>query len=336
MYFDWSFSVLKSAVVGVGYLGKYHAEKYAKSKESELLAVVDKDFSVAKDRAKKYRTQAFVDYKVLPELGVQCASVASSTCSHFEIASWLLSNGVDVLVEKPVATTVEEARELCEIARKHDRILQVGHLERFNPAFRAMKEVLTDPQFFEVRRIAPFKGRGHDVDVVLDLMIHDIDIVAHLVGRPLERVEAVGTPVLTDCVDIANARLTFQGGAIANVTASRAAFASERTIRVFQKEVYISLDYEKKKMKIYRKGNRPSIGGIPSIEKDERKIKDADALEDEISAFLFAVKHRSQPVVTGEDGVRALELADTILDSINNSLAATNFSSPAKPSNLVA
>jgi len=306
--------MLKAAVVGVGYLGKFHAEKYARSKQAELVAVVDKDPEVAAKLAAKYRARACVDYKDLPGLGVNCVSVASTTSSHHEIASWLIDHGIDVLVEKPVAVTSDEARDLISRAETQGVILQVGHLERFNPAFTAMKAVLDRPVFFEVRRIAEFKGRGHDVDVVRDLMIHDIDIVSHLVGRPVERIDAVGAAVLTSSVDIANARLWFEGGAIANVTASRAAFKTERTIRVFQPNVYVSLDFVKKRIKICRKDphGRDTILGIPKINVEERVIQEQDALELEIESFLQCVRDRSTPVVTGVDGLCALELAERI------------------------
>jgi predicted dehydrogenase len=316
--------VIKTAVIGVGYLGQFHAEKYAYSKKAELVAVVDVSEEKAKKVAKKLRTKAYADYTMLTELGVQCASIAADTGEHYRIASWMLDHGIDVLVEKPMTTTVEEARDLIARAERNGRVLQVGHLERFNPAFRAMEKVLTRPWFFEVRRIAPFAGRGHDVDVILDLMIHDIDIIAHLVKRPLQRVEAVGVPVLTGTVDIANARLTFEGGAIANVSASRAAFQSERTIRIFQPELYISLDYGKKKLKMYSKSGGVDSLGFPKISVEEKNVEERDALADEIDAFLEAVAQRSAPLVSGWDGLRAIELAEIIRKEIEKSTVLLN------------
>ncbi|MCB0358059.1 MAG: Gfo/Idh/MocA family oxidoreductase [Bdellovibrionales bacterium] len=304
--------MIRAAVIGTGYLGKFHAEKYAKSANAELVAVVDSEPGVAKTIAKKYRTKAMTDYRELLDLGIQCVSVASVTSSHFGITKWLLENGIDVLVEKPMCVTLEEGAELIRCAEENQRILQVGHLERFNPAFREMRKVLTKPWFFEVRRIAPFTGRGADVDVVLDLMIHDIDIVTHLVGEPVERIDAVGIPVLTDQVDIANARLVFQGGAIANVSASRAAFASERTIRIFQPELYISLDFGKKRLKICTKGEGKDLLGFPRIDVTERTVEERDALADEIESFIRCVTNRTAPEVTGADGLRALQLATRI------------------------
>ncbi|MCB0322010.1 MAG: Gfo/Idh/MocA family oxidoreductase [Bdellovibrionales bacterium] len=313
--------MIKAAVVGVGYLGTFHAEKYSRAKEAELVAVVDVDAERSRKLGRKLKAESLTDYRDLPSLGVQCASVVADTRRHFEIAAWLLERGIDVLVEKPMCATVEEARKLLAVAEEHGRILQVGHLERFNPAFREMKKLLTRPWFFEVRRISPFSGRGIDVDVVLDLMIHDIDIVSHLVGRPLEKVEAVGVPVLTESVDVANARLTFEGGAVANVSASRAAFKSERTIRIFQPEVYISLDYEKKKLKMYTKSGKPGLAGMPGIDVVEQKVEERDALNDEITSFIECVRTRTEPVVTGQDGLRALELADRIRSAFRESMA---------------
>lgn len=304
--------MIRAAVIGVGYLGQFHAEKFAKSKRAELSVVVDVSDEKRRQVASRFRTCGLSDYRELPSLGVSCASIASDTSTHFEIAKLLLESGIDVLIEKPMTTTKDEARLLIEIAERNGRILQVGHLERFNPAFVEMKKLLTQPWFFEVRRIAKFKGRGHDVDVVLDLMIHDIDIVSHLVGRPLKRVDAVGVPVLTNSVDIANARLLFEGGAVANVSASRAAFNSERTIRIFQPNVYISLDFEKKRLKTYTKKPNSTGAGLADISVVEKKITPRDALEDEIESFISAVINRTEPVVSGRDGLRALELVERI------------------------
>lgn len=311
---------MKAAVVGVGYLGGFHAEKYAKSNGVELVAVVDVREERLKEVSKKLKCKGLTDYKQLPALGVQCASVAADTGRHFEIASWLLQNGIDVLVEKPIATSTAEARELIAIAKANSRILQVGHLERFNPAFRTMERHLTRPVFFEARRIAQFAGRGADVDVVLDLMIHDIDIIAHLVGRPVKQIEAIGVPIVTKSFDIANARLTFEGGAVANVSASRAAFKSERTLRVFQPNVYLSLDFGNKKLKIYTKEPGTNMLGLPKISTVEESIEERDALRDQIEAFLKSVRERSTPVVTGEDGMLALEMAEQIKAALRKQL----------------
>lgn len=313
--------MIRTAVVGVGYLGTFHAEKMYRSKQAELVAVVDTAADRAKECAKRFKCKALTDYRELPALGVQAVSVVSNTSTHHEVAAFLLANGIDVLVEKPMTVTAAEGRELIELAHRESRVLQVGHLERFNPAFRAMKRVLSRPYFFEMRRIAQFVGRGHDVDVVRDLMIHDIDIISHLVGRPLERVEAIGVPVLTNSVDVANARLTFEGGAIANVTASRAAFKSERSIRVFQPDLYISLDFAAKKLKVYQRGEGTDRFGFPKISVEEHRVEERDALEHEIESFLNAVATRSEPEVTGEDGLRALELVERIHEAFRQSIS---------------
>jgi len=308
--------VLKAAVIGSGYLGNFHAQKYAASPHAELLAVVDLELARAKSCAKKFSCEALTDYRQLPALGVQCASVVATTSAHFDIASWLLQNGIDVLVEKPITVTVEEAKELIAIARKQQRILQVGHLQRFNSAFKAVKQHLTEPKFFEVRRITKFSGRGTDVDVILDLMIHDIDIVSHLIGEEVTKVDAIGSPVITNSIDIANARVVYANGAVANFSASRAAFTSERTMRIFQPELYISADYEKNRVKICRRSSKKSSFGFPEIEVLEKRFDDSDALAEEIESFLSCVANRTQPLVAGEAGLHALKIAYLIKQSL--------------------
>lgn len=311
--------MVRAAVIGVGYLGNFHAEKYAQSKNAELVAIVDHNPDRHQSIAVKNRTVGFSDYHKLTDIGVDCVSIASDTSTHYEIAKWCLSNGIDVLVEKPMTVETGQAEELISLAQQNERILQVGHLERFNPAFAAVKKVLTNPLFFEARRIAKFAGRGHDVDVVLDLMIHDIDIICHLAAKPVATLEAVGTPVLTDSIDIANARITFQDGAIANVTASRAAFNTERTIRIFQPDLYVSLDYQKKKLKVYKKGVDKNLLGVPNIQVKEHQVEVRDALADEIESFIESVKTRKEPVVTGLDGLKALKLAEDIRKAVKAS-----------------
>ncbi len=312
--------MIRAAVIGVGYLGKFHAEKYHRSPGAELVAVVDTDAERASAVATVLNAQAVSDYRELAKLGINCASVATNTSSHHEIASFLLEHGIDVLVEKPFTVTQAEARNLIELATARKRVLQVGHLERFNPAFVAIKALLNKPCFFEVRRIAPFSGRSTDVDVVLDLMIHDIDIVSHLVDKPVNKIEAIGVPVLTGSVDIANARITFEGGAIANVTASRAAYAAERTIRIFQPELYISLDFGRKKYKVY--GLTKDQSGRTSIAISEHDVEERDALYDEVNDFIRCVQERAMPAVSGNDGLRALELALMIKRAIRDGASA--------------
>ncbi len=325
--------MIRSAVIGAGYLGRFHAEKYAHAEGAELVAVVDVQFERAAELAAKWGAAALRDYRELTSLGIQCVSVVSDTTTHFELTRWLLQNGIDVLVEKPMTATIAEAEELIALAGKNGRILQVGHLERFNPAFRRISQLLTKPLFFEVRRIAQFTGRGSDVDVVRDLMIHDIDIIAHLVKRPLKRVDAIGVPVLTGSIDIASARLQFEGGCVANVTASRAAFKSERTIRIFQPDVYISVDYGAKRVKIVSRLPEKDERGLPKITQEEFLVEEGDALRDEISSFLECVSQRKAPDVDGSDGLRALDLADQINRAVVEGLR--EYDAALVPSELV-
>ncbi|MCC6932257.1 MAG: Gfo/Idh/MocA family oxidoreductase [Deltaproteobacteria bacterium] len=309
--------MLKGAVVGVGYLGKFHAEKYHNSKQVDLVALVDPNPENASKLANKFGAIYTQDYKMLPSLGVQCASISSITSTHYEIAAWLLENGIDVLVEKPITTTIEDAEKLVALAKKNNRILQVGHLERFNPAFRAMKDVMSSPRYFEVRRIAPFSGRSFDVDVISDVMIHDLDIVAHLTGQELLKVEAVGTPVITNSYDVVSARITFTGGAVANITASRTALVPERTIRIFQPDLYISLDFGKRKLKIYRLSEeKQNFGLFPNVDVQEIPVREEDALQAEIDSFVNCVAERKEPEATGQDGVRALKFANAVRAAI--------------------
>lgn len=310
---------IRSAVVGTGYLGRFHAEKYYQSPDTQLVGVVDVNSSAAEKCASALGVSHFDDYRELPELGVKCASVASTTSTHFEISSYLLKHGIDVLVEKPMAVTTDEAEELIQIAKAENRILQVGHIERFNPSFIELKKHLSKPRFFEVRRIARFAGRGHDVDVVMDLMIHDIDLISFLVDRPIIGVEAIGIPVLTSSFDVVNARLTFEGGAVANVTASRAALKTERTMRVFQHDTYVSADFQKRSLKICTKNGESDIGGFPKISVDRLEIEQADALKLEVQAFIHSAITREASVVPGEDGLRALLLAERIQAALRTS-----------------
>lgn len=300
---------IAAAVVGVGYLGKFHAEKYAASAKARLVGVVDIDETRAKDIAVSLGATAFTDYRAL--FGrVQCASVAVPTRFHYQVARDLIEAGIDVLIEKPLTADIAEARELVETAHSRGVILQVGHLERFNPAIRRLEGIIKEPKFVECHRLAPFVERGTDVDVVLDLMIHDIDVIASLVRSEVKRVEAVGVPVLTDKPDIANARINFVNGCIANVTSSRVSLKRERKIRFFQPDAYISIDYDQRRAQIYHKP-APGAGWL-DIRAENVEIKDGDALADEIESFLDCVRSRTLPLVGGVDGLRALEIASMI------------------------
>ena len=300
---------IKAAVVGVGYLGKFHAEKYAASSQADLVAVVDLDEKRAREIAAPLGAAAFTDYRELAGR-VQCASVAVPTRHHFQVAQDLIDAGIDLLVEKPLTADIGEARSLVAAAQTRNVILQVGHLERFNPAIRRLEGVIREPKFVECHRLAPFVERGTDVDVVLDLMIHDIDVISSLVRAPVERAEAVGVPVLTDKPDIANARIKFANGCIANVTSSRVSLKRERKIRFFQPDAYISIDYDQRRAQIYHKP-APGAGWL-DIRAENIEIKDGDALADEIESFLECVQSRSMPLVGGLEGLRALEIASLI------------------------
>jgi predicted dehydrogenase len=302
-------SKIPAAVVGIGYLGKFHAEKYADSEKATLVAVVDIDKNKAESVASQLGVEAFSDYREL--LGrVRCVSIAVPTRAHYQVASDFLNTGVDVLVEKPIAADIHQGRELVDLASAKRRILQVGHLERFNPAIRRLENVIQQPRFVECHRLAPFVERGTDVDVVLDLMIHDIDVIASLVHSAVDRVEAVGVAVLTDKPDIANARITFSNGCIANVTASRVSVKRERKIRFFQPDAYLSIDYDQRRAQIFHK---PAPGGgWTDIRAETVEIKETDALADEIDSFLDCVRTGSLPLVSGAEGLRALEIASMI------------------------
>lgn len=302
-------NLIKAGVIGVGYLGKFHAEKYAASPKAELVAVADIDGARAKEIGASVGAGAVSDYRAL--IGrVQCVSIAVPTRFHYQVARDFIDAGVDVLVEKPLSADIDEARALVEAAEQRRVILQVGHLERFNPAIRRLEGVVRDPKFVECHRLAPFIERGTDVNVVLDLMIHDIDVIASLVGSPVESVEAVGVPVLTDKPDIANARIKFASGCIANVTASRVSLKRERKVRFFQPDAYISIDYDQRRAQIYHKP-APGAGWL-DIRGENIEIQEGDALADEIDSFLDCVSSRKAPLVGGAEALAALEIASMI------------------------
>jgi predicted dehydrogenase len=300
---------LAAAVIGVGYLGKFHAEKYAASDKADLIAVADEDFARASEIGSAVGAIALRNYREL--FGrVQCVSIAVPTRIHHQVARDCLNAGIDVLVEKPLAVSLDEAKDLVALAQSQNCILQVGHLERFNPAIRRLEGVIKEPKFVECHRLAPFVERGTDVDVVLDLMIHDIDVIASLVRSPVSRVEAVGVPVLTETPDIANARLVFANGCIANVTASRVSIKRERKVRFFQPDAYISIDYDQRRAQIIYK---PAPGAAwLDVRGENIEFKEGDPLADEIDSFLDCVGMRTVPLVSGNDGLNALEIASLI------------------------
>lgn len=305
--------VIRTAVVGVGYLGKFHAQKYAALESSDLIGVADNNSDNANAVASELGVTAFGDYRELFDK-VDAVSIVTPTTLHHKIALEFLSRGIHVLVEKPITVTPEEAEELIQAAEKNQCILQVGHLERFNAAILDLDTVLDNPRFIEAHRLAPYKPRATDVDVVLDLMIHDIDIILATVRSELINIDVSGTKVLSNATDIANARLTFANGCVANVTASRISLKSERKMRIFQPDAYLSIDFQNRIFSYHRKGDGEMFPGVPDINSTENIYEDGDALQTEIAAFIECVKTGEKPLVSGEDGLRALETATRITE----------------------
>jgi predicted dehydrogenase len=307
---------LKTAVIGVGYLGRFHAQKYAALDNAELVGVADASEENAQRVAEECGTEAYTDYREL--LGkVDAVSIVVPTQLHYQVAKDCLENGIHVLLEKPMTVTVEEADELIAIAAEKELVLQIGHLERFNSAVLALQPVLTQPQFIESHRLAPFNPRGADVNVVLDLMIHDIDIIQSLVGSPIAKIDANGVSVLTEEHDIANARITFESGCVANVTASRVSMKPQRKMRIFQPDAYVSVDFQDKVLSVHHKGEKEMFPGIPEITSEESIFENSDAILAEAEAFLGAIANNSAPPVTGEDGRQALDTAIRISELLN-------------------
>jgi predicted dehydrogenase len=311
---------LRTAVIGVGYLGRFHAQKYAQLPDSKLVGVVDPNSESCTRVANELNVPGYAHVEAILD-HVDAVSLAVPTPLHHALGSRLLSRGIHVLIEKPIATTVSEARDLVETARKHNAVLQVGHLERFNPAVRAAAEKLRTPRFVESHRLAPFKQRGSDVSVVLDLMIHDIDLIQELVGTPIESIDAVGAQVFSGEIDIVNARIRFAGGCVANTTASRVSLKQERKVRIFQDDAYLSIDMQQKILTVIRKKDAAPVESPAQVSIEEDTFDQGDALLDEIAAFLQAIRTGTPPVVTGEDGLRALETAIKITELVQRSAA---------------
>ena len=299
---------IRTAVVGVGYLGKFHAQKYAALENSELIAVVDASQETADTIAGQLNVQGLTDYQSL--LGkVDAVSIAAPTSLHYKIAKDFLENGSHVLIEKPITVTVEEADELIALAAANNLLIQVGFLERFNAAILKMDKVLTQPMFIESHRLAPFNPRATDVNVVLDLMIHDIDIILNIVKSDLKSISASGAPVITDSSDIVNARLEFENGCVANVTASRVSMKTERKMRLFQQDGCVTIDFQNRELGVYQKSDQVDENGIPQITVNKDSYENNDALMTEIVAFLNSIETNSATLVTGEDGRKALDAA---------------------------
>jgi predicted dehydrogenase len=314
-------------VVGVGTFGRNHARVYheltQKGEPVRLVGVVDKNLERADQMAKEFGCRAFgsIDQLLTTHSEVQAASIAVPTVHHAMVARDLMESGIDVLIEKPLTPTLAEADEINRIATNHNRIVQVGHLERFNPAVRATVPHITQPMFFEVHRLSVFTPRSLDVDVVLDLMIHDLDVVLSFVNSPVKEIRAVGLPILSGKVDIANVRMEFESGCVANFTASRVSTERVRKLRFFQPKQYVSIDYGRQDVVIFSVNDSGKVTGIPSANPQIGMIKPdvvaEEPLSAEIKSFLHAVRARSKPLVSLEDGKRVLAVALDIIDSIH-------------------
>jgi predicted dehydrogenase len=322
-------SPINVAVIGAGAFGRNHARVYQQLQQAgsvRLVGVVDPDTVRADAVAREFGCKSFgsVDQMLMTHSEVQAASVAVPTVLHLEVARNLMEAGVDVLIEKPMAATLADADELLRVASNHKRVAQVGHLERFNPAVRAALPLINHPMFFEVHRLSVFSPRALDVDVVLDLMIHDLDIVLTFVRSGVKEIRAVGLPILSGKVDIANVRIEFESGCVANFTASRVSTERIRKMRFFQAGQYISIDYGRQDLLVFSVGNADKnatgMAAVPSVNPQISMAKPAITEEEpllaEIKAFLQSVRDRSRPVVSLEDGRRALELALAILTEI--------------------
>jgi predicted dehydrogenase len=307
---------IRVAVIGVGYLGKFHAQKYAAMDNVELVGVADINDSRAAEVAARFDTRAFTDHRDL--LGsVDAVSIVVPTESHYAIGLDFLRNSVDVLIEKPMTSTLEQADALIEVADSKGRILQIGHLERFNPAVLALKDIVDHPMFIETHRLSTFKDRCTDVSVVLDLMIHDIDIIMNVVKSEIQSIHAAGAPVICKHADIANVRLQFENGCVANVTASRISTKNQRKIRLFQKDTYISVDFASREIVLIRRNESHSDGVVPGTDIQQLSFSEADVLEAELASFIQAVYSRKPPVVSGRIGRKALAVALDIMDQID-------------------
>lgn len=304
---------IKTAVVGVGHLGRFHAQKHKSLQEVELIGVCDTFSEQAEKVGRELGVSAFSDPRELLKAGVQAVTIAASTPAHYELVKMFLESGVHVLVEKPIASTSAQAEQLCALAEAQNLKFQVGHVERFNPAFQSAREKITKPLFIECHRLAPFKVRSTDVDVVLDLMIHDLDVVLSLVDSEPTVVSAVGSPVLTKVLDIANARIEFASGAVANLTASRVSQNTQRKFRIFQPDQYVSIDFQAGELNILTKTGVWNQGEDPPLDHTSMSLEKGDALLGETRSFISAILEQKPVEVSGRDGLKALRLAEKII-----------------------
>jgi len=307
---------LKVGVIGVGHLGQHHARLYHQLEDCQLVGIADINESRAKEIADRFQTRAYAHYQELIPL-VDAVNIAVPTSLHHEVARAFLSAGKDCLLEKPITSTLDQGNELVQLAREKNLIFQIGHLERFNPAILAVEESILQPMFIESHRLAPFVERGTDVDVVLDLMIHDIDIIMSIVRSKVTKIDAAGVPVITRTIDIANARLEFETGCVANVTSSRVSMKKERKIRIFQKDTYFSIDYANSKINSCRlkpKAESDSGSFPKEVVHQEILCQKEEPLKSQLISFIQSVRNRTRPKVSGEDGLEALRIAQKIKD----------------------
>jgi len=307
-------SKIKVGVIGVGYLGRYHAEKYANMANVELVGLADIHTGRVQEIAENLHTRMFTDYHELMKL-VDAVSIVVPTKEHFKVAMDCLEYGLDILIEKPISTTIAEADAIVATAASCQRIVQVGHIERFNPAILAMEQYIDEPIFIEAHRLHAFNPRGTDVDVTLDLMIHDLDIIMSIVKSPIKQIHAIGSSVVTDTSDLANARLIFENGCSANLTASRVSKTNTRKLRIFQRKSYISLDFNKKEIWISKQTSGKK-GNFSEGKTDLFSFADQDALETELKAFILNVQQRARPLVSAVEGRLALKTALQIIELI--------------------
>lgn len=307
---------IKVAVVGVGYLGRFHAQKYQAIPGCTLVGVVDCDLGRAREVGKELGVSAHADLnEILPN--VDALSVAVTTSAHYEVTRRCLDAGKHVLVEKPLAATLGEAEKLVRLAKDKQLIMQVGFLERFNPAFLVCRDRIVKPQFIETIRISSFLERGTDVDVVLDLMSHDLDLVLAIARTPVRDLHAVGKSLMTDSTDLANVRILFDDGCVANMTVSRISHKVERKMRVFQQDSYISIDFAKPFARIYEKNRGEDVTPENMFLEETHALEKGDSLLTEITAFLDAVRVGGPPVVSGEDGLRGMSVAERVMRDIS-------------------
>ena len=321
---------IRVAIVGAGYFGRFHADHYSRNPRAKLIAVVDTSAERARAVAAEFGAEPLSDYREI--IGkVDAVSVAVPTPLHYDIAHALAGAGIHILVEKPITDSVSSATALADLAEQRKLVLQVGHIERFSSAYKTLAKVIVDPLYFESYRIAPWKNRGVEVDVILDLMIHDIDMIIGLVASPVVKVDAVGTPVLGQRIDVANARLTFASGCVANVTASRVAYKTERKLRVFARNHYLSCDLGEGRIQGYRLRGDPMTEGLAAIAMETYEIPKEDSLGNEIEAFLDCIATGNKPLVDGRAGCDALRVAKMINESIQEHLNVVQGSSASAP-----